>query len=384
MKKSFKKNNKVNIYAFLLGICVLLITIGYAFFQEQLKIQGSILGNVTFNVHFMDAWVENQSRGTATINIENGADRVTYNVTLKYQGDKVLIGTKIKNDSSIRVKLNDFIASGISEDSPYEFDYIELDTTNEILEPGAICDYRFVVGWKENCSDVAPEGIEFSINLDYEQYTDNPIELYTTPIHSHGNFSLPEEYELCKYIEGTGSQYINSGLNAKDHPDIIVEIDGSYTKNNPKSEYIFGASYHADWETNNTFILMGCSNEAKFVMQNGIAGNEENLKASDSDRHTFILNTISNIGKIDQILQELNTSGIKSVDFNYVIFAQNSHGVVKNNASFKMYSCKIIENGDYLLNLIPCLDENKVPCMYDTVSNQCFYNSGSGTFNYGQ
>ena len=35
-----------------------------------------------------------------------------------------------------------------------------------------------------------------------------------------------------------------------------------------------------------------------------------------------------------------------------------------------------------LFNGIPCLDDNNVPCMYDTISGDTFYNQGTGTFGY--
>ena len=64
-----------------------------------------------------------------------------------------------------------------------KFDYIRLDTTNEKLDPGAICDYRFVISWDENSTDSAPGPIDFDIELDYEQDTDT-IDL--EPSHNHG------------------------------------------------------------------------------------------------------------------------------------------------------------------------------------------------------
>ena len=182
-----RKSKKKSIIFILFLFC---LTIGYAIYTQKLEINGRIEASARFRVYFIEAWVEDPSRGTAIINTAEGADRVTYNVTLNYPGDKVLIGTKIKNDSSIRVKLNDFAASGIPDDSPFDFDYIELDTTNEKLEPGAICDYRFVVSWNENCTDSVSGPLEFSIDLDYEQDTENPGEPYINPLHDHGEGAI--------------------------------------------------------------------------------------------------------------------------------------------------------------------------------------------------
>ena len=44
----------------------------------------------------------------------------------------------------------------------------------------------------------------------------------------------------------------------------------------------------------------------------------------------------------------------------------------------QVYSCQIYKDNILIRNFIPCLDENDRPCMYDTVSEQPFYNQGSG------
>ena len=42
----------------------------------------------------------------------------------------------------------------------------------------------------------------------------------------------------------------------------------------------------------------------------------------------------------------------------------------------------ITRDGAYTLNLIPALDRNGTPCMYDTVSKKTFYNERTGEFLY--
>ena len=45
---------------------------------------------------------------------------------------------------------------------------------------------------------------------------------------------------------------------------------------------------------------------------------------------------------------------------------------------------KIYAENNLVCDLIPCLDTNGTPCMYDTVSKQTFYNQGTGEFLYGE
>lgn len=50
------------------------------------------------------------------------------------------------------------------------------------------------------------------------------------------------------------------------------------------------------------------------------------------------------------------------------------------------YPCRVysleLDNGTQKMNVVPVLDANGTPCMFDKISRQCFYNSGTGTFNY--
>lgn len=47
-----------------------------------------------------------------------------------------------------------------------------------------------------------------------------------------------------------------------------------------------------------------------------------------------------------------------------------------------IYSCAIYDNTVPIMNFVPCLDVNSVPCMYDTIGRKPYYNVGTGEFNY--
>ena len=59
--------------------------------------------------------------------------------------------------------------------------------------------------------------------------------------------------------------------------------------------------------------------------------------------------------------------------------------IFKGSSSYGRIRIKrfyITRDGAYTLNLIPALDRNGTPCMYDTVSKHTFYNAGTGEFGY--
>ena len=64
------------------------------------------------------------------------------------------------------------------------------------------------------------------------------------------------------------------------------------------------------------------------------------------------------------------------------IFTDNDNGkrVVKSR-SLRIYSFSITKNNELVVNLVPCKDNNNVPCFYDTVRKITLYNSStSGEF----
>ena len=61
------------------------------------------------------------------------------------------------------------------------------------------------------------------------------------------------------------------------------------------------------------------------------------------------------------------------------LFGINNNGL-SNPAYMKLYYCKIYDNGTLVRDFIPVLDWNMTPCMYDRVTEQLFYNQGTGDF----
>ena len=87
-----------------------------------------------------------------------------------------------------------------------------------------------------------------------------------------------------------------------------------------------------------------------------------------------------------QIVSQNNNFNVRASTQNTTsaLFAwRNSDGIVAYKGYFKVYSYKYYNNDELLQDLIPCLDNNNEPCMYDTISKQTFYNSGTGEFLYG-
>lgn len=99
----------------------------------------------------------------------------------------------------------------------------------------------------------------------------------------------------------------------------------------------------------------------------------------DEDFHEYEITptTISADGTL------LKTRGEQDLDFS-VWTTITLFGTVGGLHKILGYSSikyfRIYNEYNLIMNLVPCLDENKIPCMYDYVSGKYFYNKGTGNF----
>lgn len=66
------------------------------------------------------------------------------------------------------------------------------------------------------------------------------------------------------------------------------------------------------------------------------------------------------------------------------LFANNKYNTAQLPMIGRIWYFKIYDNNELVGDLIPALDENGTPCMYDTVSKKTYYNQGTGEFLYGE
>jgi hypothetical protein len=81
----------------------------------------------------------------------------------------------------------------------------------------------------------------------------------------------------------------------------------------------------------------------------------------------------------------INSTNAGTIDtkLNMFLFGANNGGALKSYGGSRVYSNWIEVNGVLVRDLIPVLDWNDVPCMFDNVSEEFLYNKGTGQFSYG-
>ena len=176
---------------------------------------------------------------------------------------------------------------------------------------------------------------------------------------------LPTGYRLCNYLESTGTQTINTGLTPVYGDEINVL---AYRTSNANS--MFYAS--------GTLTVTSAPNELYcryFTSTNNDATRIPIKNFPDDAQYHHIMISQDGFYVDGNFVKEL--PGKRAEAGTLIIFRGTSKlGKVRIKRFY------ITRGGAYTLNLIPALDRNGTPCMYDTVSKQTFYNNGTGKFLY--
>jgi hypothetical protein len=199
-------------------------------------------------------------------------------------------------------------------------------------------------------------------------------------------------YVPIEYLESTGTQYIDTGVvgNLNTEYEITVKSNRLPETSTDHSLYaIFGSRtsayqntimsvYHI---TNEEYGIINDFGNYQITRQSPIRNSAEmlhkyTLKNSKSERTI----TDNNTGWTDTVTTTYSGSLTTPTNL-YIGYAGSLSGLLNvANLYGNIYRCKIWDNGTLVRDFIPVLDYNDVPCMYDKVSNQYFYNAGTGDF----
>lgn len=178
---------------------------------------------------------------------------------------------------------------------------------------------------------------------------------------------LPYDAEV-EYLESTGTQWIDTGVNAKQSLKIRAVFESSATS----SHFVYGVragdstiTCAAGFGTSLGYARWGTSAYAGVV--------PSGLVDITQDSSGVIVNGTSSSYSATQTVVE--QSG-----YTMVVFAgRNSATTVTSNMVGKFYSCKIWDNGVLVRDYIP-VRKGTVGYLYDRVTGKLFGNAGTGDF----
>ena len=194
------------------------------------------------------------------------------------------------------------------------------------------------------------------------------------------NLELPTGYQRCKFLKKSGTAYIDTGIipdKSMDY-DIVFDVESTYSG----SLYVFGSdsSYHRGFNLNTDFTSETGIRVCKFsevdILQTFVKLNSGVQYSVQMCENQFVVNS--------KVISAISGSYVCA--YSLILFGTKREGkaMVDNTycRNLRIYSFTISKDGNKIMNLIPALDRNGTPCMYDSVSKQTFYNAGSGEFLY--
>lgn len=195
-------------------------------------------------------------------------------------------------------------------------------------------DTEIPVGYYEKLTISAVDSSELT---NYDECLDSLNEL----------LGVPTNYQQLEYIEGTGSQYIDTGL-AFDIAGCQAEINFQYTSN-ASNQFFCGTNM--DFE--------GGIYESKFYTDSGFTYSQ----SSNLTARTVATGT--------------NTGNNSKTIY---LFARNWNSE-KCISKMKLYSAKFYKNNILVRDFVPMLDNNAGSVgLYDKVNKQMYLNIGTGNF----
>ena len=180
-------------------------------------------------------------------------------------------------------------------------------------------------------------------------------------------------YTKIKYIESTGTQYIDTKYICGN--DVRIETEFEYLQIDSAFRCIYGKQTKTAAEDDITV-----SQAVNYTVQ---AYWRTNLTpfTLEKDRRYKMLQS-QNALVLDGVDYGGWSSSITKSQLTMYLMARNNNGSAGNFFKGRIYGFKIYESNILAMDLIPVLDSSKVPCFYDKISNELLYNKGTGEFNY--
>lgn len=184
---------------------------------------------------------------------------------------------------------------------------------------------------------------------------------------------LPEGYTAVEYIQSSGTQYIDTGRKLTQDSDITIDfsIVGEINRN----AGIFGSRQSA---LKNNLTLFQNTNPNVFSGDFSEYQKHRFTAASSLERTKIQINK-AGVWVNDILKKSWSDVADFETPTNGLIFDVGNNNWSGNKAVMRLYS---YTDGD-AQRLVPCLDANGEPCLYDLIGKTALYNQGAGSFTWG-
>ena len=151
---------------------LLTISLGYAFFSQNINISGTSTAMGTFDVQFYSAAVSSHVGSTdETAVIDNANNRLDITVPkLAYPGAYTEFTIVVKNVGTIPARLTDITPSGFTSDPNITITSNVSTLQNAVMASNGTQTFTLRVTWNAN-SQQESQNVHFSLALNYTQGT---------------------------------------------------------------------------------------------------------------------------------------------------------------------------------------------------------------------
>lgn len=180
--------------------------------------------------------------------------------------------------------------------------------------------------------------------------------------------SLPSGYKQLEYIQGTGTQYLNTEFKPNQNTRLVGDFE---VLSWPSSQFLGART--------------GASNTAfNILITNATSGRDDwNTSAISftSGNARWKIDKNKNVTTINSSVTT-HATGTFTCPVPIYLFAVNNNGslMATGCAGAKCYSCKIYDNTTLVRDYIPCMNAAGAIGLYDLANSKFYANAGTGVF----
>ena len=178
--------------------------------------------------------------------------------------------------------------------------------------------------------------------------------------------SLPNGYKRLEYIKSSGTQWIDTGVKAKNDTKVIADCEITYGTGWFKILGSYGAGASFSWWANASNIYAYYGAEEK----RGVGATGKHILTANGNMWSDSVNDFS-----------FSASSFTAT-INMYLFSVNGGGTY-DNAPMKLYSCQIYDNDTLVRDYVPCQKPDGTIGLWDDVNSVFYGNAGTGTFTAG-
>ena len=183
---------------------------------------------------------------------------------------------------------------------------------------------------------------------------------------------LPSEYQEVPYIQSTGKQYIDTKIVNTATDTIVLQFDVSYDTVSLTNQLMgfTGNNGNAVGITSNRWFeassLPAATVGTRYFVEYGVTGNQIYRTVNG----TTVTGTRSPYNYTTNLLL-------------FAVLSARGSTTISHYCRCKMYSAKVIVNGDVVADFVPCYRKSDgKPGLYDLMGESFFVNAGTDDFIY--